>query len=137
MGLLEIRFNAENAFIGDITQESYDIVNTGVDADKRAVLHRTFLASPLIRKSEGYQEIKFSGALQVGENRSIAGMAIDAFAHHVVLDSLRTCVLVDLQGNNPLSYVLYVLYKLSDVVTLGFVSNDCLEIILFDPQALT
>lgn len=74
------------------------------DIDKRAVLYRTFLASPLVRKSDGYKEIKFSGALQVGENRSIPGMAVDAFAHHVVVDSLRTCVLVDLQGSCVMIY---------------------------------
>ena len=67
-------------------------------ADERAVLFRTFLASPLIKKSSGYNEKKFSGALQIGHNSTVIGRAVDAFAHHVLLDSLRTCILVDLQG---------------------------------------
>ena len=70
--------------------------------DTRALIYTTFLATPLVDKADGYTERKFSGSLQVGQNKDVIGRAIDAFAHHVLDDSQGTCILVDLQGERVL-----------------------------------
>lgn len=79
------------------------------DQDPRdcALLFDTFLAVPLVSVADGYTEHKFSGGLQVGHNdHSLIGRVVDAFAHHVLLDSERTCVFADLQGT--LSFCLFL-----------------------------
>ncbi|KAI0719351.1 hypothetical protein C8T65DRAFT_736687 [Cerioporus squamosus] len=113
----DIRFNAEGAFIGEIDPDALPPPPMDLNEpspDTRALLYTTFLATPLVDKLEGYVERKFSGSLQVGQNKDVIGRAIDAFAHHVLDDSQNTCILVDLQG---------------------FVKGD--SVILFDPQAHT
>ncbi|RDX41372.1 hypothetical protein OH76DRAFT_1333379, partial [Lentinus brumalis] len=97
----DIRFNAEGAFVGEVDPDFLPDSPLEQGAHARALLYPTFkfLATPLVDKSHGYTERKFSGSLQVGLNKDALGRAIDAFAHHVLDDSSRTCVLVDLQGD--------------------------------------
>ncbi|OSD05402.1 hypothetical protein PYCCODRAFT_1475446 [Trametes coccinea BRFM310] len=117
--LPSIRFNYAGAFLGQVANKSalppLSGSNNPEEVQKRPLLYYSFLATPLIPKSDGYVEKKFSGSLEVGQNNdSQIGRALDAFAHHVLVDSDETCVLVDLQG---------------------FVKQD--EVILVDPQAHT
>ncbi|KAL1938194.1 hypothetical protein VTO73DRAFT_11838 [Trametes versicolor] len=113
--IARMRFNFEGAFIGQLVDS--DLVGPipfGLEQDNRTLLHDTFLATRLISKEDGYKETKFSGADKAGQNSTVLGRAIDAFAHHSLVDSNETCVLVDLQG---------------------FVKGK--EVIMFDPQAHT
>ena len=59
---------------------------------------RSFLAAPFIATTGLYTERKFSGGDEAGNNIDDVGRAIDAFAHHVLVDSMGAMVLSDLQG---------------------------------------
>ncbi|KAH9884128.1 hypothetical protein C8Q73DRAFT_796360 [Cubamyces lactineus] len=110
-----IRFNHDGAFLGRlVNQWDLGFVPSPNEVDERLLIYDTFLATRLIRKADGYVEMKFSGAHETGKNTTPIGRVVDAFAHHVLVDSNYTCVLVDLQG---------------------FVRGK--EVILFDPQAHT
>ncbi|KAL7278868.1 hypothetical protein ACG7TL_006699 [Trametes sanguinea] len=115
--IIRLRFNHEGAFMGQLANSwelAMDFADDNNNEDNRALIHDTFLATRLIPKADGYTEVKFSGAHETGRNTTAVGRAIDTFAHHVLVDSNYTCVLVDLQG---------------------FVKGK--EVILFDPQAHT
>ncbi|TFK78178.1 hypothetical protein K466DRAFT_507683 [Polyporus arcularius HHB13444] len=132
-----LAYNVEipGAFIG---QTDYDAIPpppmdlNEASPDPRALLYTTFLATPLIDKSEGYEERKFSGSLQVGQNKDVIGRAIDAFAHHVLDDSQNTCILVDLQGMFllPFATVLYssILKRIQSWGKTGFWDNGAAAI---------
>ncbi|THH17036.1 hypothetical protein EUX98_g9204 [Antrodiella citrinella] len=116
--LPKIRFNSMDAFIGTITASDASGVSHDLTPDTPPLLWKTFLAVPYIDQAQGYESHrKFSGAFEVGNNTtSLLGNVVDAFAHHVLVDSMRTCVLVDLQG---------------------FVHGARNEVVLIDPQAHT
>jgi len=61
-------------------------------------MYRTFLAAPYIAKADGFVKHKWSGTNQAGDNTDPVGVVINAFAHHSLIDSNYTAVLVDLQG---------------------------------------
>jgi hypothetical protein len=72
---------------------------TKEEADNRSLIYGTFLATPLLPFGKpGFIEDKWSGTNQTGDNETAISRALAAFAHHSVVDSNRTCVLVDLQG---------------------------------------
>lgn len=91
-----MRWNVNNAFVGKL---DVPILPSVTDEDNRSLLFTTFLATPLLPSGPSFKEQKFSGNTEVGRNSGTIGQAVDAFAHHVVVDSQKTCVFADLQGN--------------------------------------
>ncbi|KIK73680.1 hypothetical protein PAXRUDRAFT_177766, partial [Paxillus rubicundulus Ve08.2h10] len=91
-----MRWNFDGAFIGKLEAPVPPPPSEGVD--DRTFLWPVFLATPLLPSGSMYEEVKFSGNLDVGNNHDVLGRAVDAFAHHVVCDSDRTILLSDLQG---------------------------------------
>ncbi|KAF8531696.1 kinase-like domain-containing protein [Gautieria morchelliformis] len=107
-GLPRMRVNASGAFLGVINAEK--ILPCPVTGpDNRTLTHTLFLSTPLLLGDFR----KYSGSLQTGQSGETGfGAAVDTFAHHVVVDSMNSVFLCDLQG---------------------FITNN--EFILFDPQA--
>jgi len=70
----------------------------------------TFLAAPLLQTTGVYTEQKFSGSDEAGNNVDTIGHAIDAYAHHILVNTYGTFLLTDLQGvitsSYPLAYAL-------------------------------
>ncbi|KAF8531545.1 kinase-like domain-containing protein [Gautieria morchelliformis] len=95
--LPSLQFNSKGAFLG--------VVETGkisprpeVGPDHHTLSNYTFLATPLL-PGDHRNLHKYSGSLVVGHNGNTGiGAAIDAFAHHVVVDSSRSVLVCDLQG---------------------------------------
>ena len=92
----EIRFNAEGAFVGTLVSDLPPHPKN--EADRRSLILADFLAAPLLAKDPGYSEVKFSGTREPGNNKDVLGGVVDAFAHHVIVDSHHTIMLCDLQG---------------------------------------
>ena len=67
--------------------------------DDQTLIFKTFLAVPLLSTSGLYTERKFSGSDEAGDSVDETGRAIDAFAHHVLVDSHGSFLLADLQGS--------------------------------------
>jgi hypothetical protein len=91
-----LHFNAANTFVGTVTTD----VGAPTDDtdDNRTLLYQTFLAAPYIPHGDGYTEEKWSGTYEAGNNDTPLGRVMDAFAHHSLIDSNNTAVIVDLQG---------------------------------------
>ena len=83
-------------FIGSIVGQLDPLPPEG-SQDTRSLLYPTILGAPLIDLQKSIYR-KFSGNEGVGRNEDKLGMAIDAFAHAVVVCSRRNVLLVDLQG---------------------------------------
>jgi myosin-heavy-chain kinase len=98
MSLPNLEFNAGGAFVGTVAND-IDLPVSAGDFDDRSLIYRTFLAAPLLPFGKpGYKEDKWSGTNQTGDNQTATGCVLAAFAHHSVVDSNKTCLLVDLQG---------------------------------------
>ena len=97
-----LRFNAANAFIGTVTTDVGAPTN-----DNQTLLYQTFLAAPYIPCGDGYTEEKWSGTHEAGNNDTPLGQVMDAFAHHSLIDSNYTAVIVDLQGNDSRNNISY------------------------------
>ena len=97
-----LHFNAANAFIGTVTTDVGAPTN-----DNRTLLYQTFLAAPYIPCGDSYTEEKWSGTHEAGNNDTPLGQVMDAFAHHSLIDSNYTAVIVDLQGNNSRNDISY------------------------------
>ncbi|KAF8508636.1 kinase-like domain-containing protein [Gautieria morchelliformis] len=92
--LPRMQFNAKGAFLGMVDQDRIKPrPHTGVD--NRSLQHPTFLAAPLLQG----EFRKYSGSERTGRNGETGyGAAVDAFAHHTVIDSNKQVLLCDLQG---------------------------------------
>ena len=94
-----LTFNANGAFVGTLTKTVDPPPSADGEIDDRSLTHSTFFADPLLPFGKpGYIEEKWSGTNQMGDNGTKISRIIAAFAHHSVVDSNKTCVLVDLQG---------------------------------------
>jgi hypothetical protein len=93
----DIRWNALGAFVGTVTDTFLD--------DTTSLVFETFLAAPLLDMSNLYSIRKFSGSTTAGRSIDIVGSAIDAYAHHVLVDSDGLLVLTDLQGMSRKCYI--------------------------------
>jgi len=93
-----MRWNTEGAFVGRLTEPLPPRDNP--DEDNRSLIFTTFLAAPILPSGPSYKEIKFSGNTEVGQNSGTIGHALDTFAHHVVVDSQKSVLFVDLQGSS-------------------------------------
>ncbi|THH28071.1 hypothetical protein EUX98_g6111 [Antrodiella citrinella] len=94
--LPDMSFNHAGAFIGTTVNED----QVSQDLNAKALMYTSFLATPLIDTQDDFGPlIKFSGSVGPGSNtHSAVGIAVDAFAHHVLVDSEGACIFVDLQG---------------------------------------
>jgi Alpha-kinase family len=86
----------------DITEETYP------KGDTRCLIWTTFLASPLVSKDTIKVERKFCGNQDIPDNTDTLGRIIDAFQHHVVVDSQKDILLCDLQGTKYSVYICHV-----------------------------
>ena len=69
--------------------------------------NQTFLAAPYIPCGDSYTEEKWSRTHKAGNNDTPLGQVMDAFAHHSLIDSNYTAVIVDLQGHNSRNNISY------------------------------
>ncbi|KAG5731822.1 hypothetical protein E4T56_gene13879, partial [Termitomyces sp. T112] len=76
-------------------------------------MFESFLAAPLLDTSTLYTERKFSGSDTAGHSVDVVGVALDAYAHHTLIDTDGDMLLTDLQG----------------------IIGPDQSVILFDPQA--
>ncbi|KAG1853656.1 hypothetical protein F4604DRAFT_1507375, partial [Suillus subluteus] len=60
--------------------------------------HYYFLATPLLPSGALYREVKFSGNEQPGNNEDLIGRVVDAYSHHVLVDSEFEILISDIQG---------------------------------------
>ncbi|EED78306.1 predicted protein [Postia placenta Mad-698-R] len=100
-GLPELEWNSAGTFVGQVTSELPPPPASIADKDTRSLLYNMFLAAPLLETRDiepGYKEVKYSGTDCASQNTDILGVAVDAFAHHTLVDSQGTLVFVDLQG---------------------------------------
>ena len=95
---LDIRWNFEGAFLGTVEATEIAPAPKEGEKDNRLLIFTTFLAAPFIATTGLYTERKFSGGDEADNNIDDVGRAIDAFAHHVLVDSMGAMVLSDLQG---------------------------------------
>ncbi|KAJ3871312.1 kinase-like domain-containing protein, partial [Lentinula edodes] len=100
----DLKYNAENAFIGTIDSSlaarPLPIDDMAVESNEESsLLFDTFLVVPLLQTKGVFTERKFSGNTQTGDNTDYIGEVVDAFAHHVLEETSRTFMLADIQGN--------------------------------------
>ena len=96
--MLDIRWNFDGAFLGTVNCSDISPTPKDGEKDNRPLIFATFLATLLLSTSGLYTECKFSGCDEAGDNTDDIGRAVDAFAHHVLVDSMGSIVLTDLQG---------------------------------------
>ncbi|KAF8488989.1 hypothetical protein JB92DRAFT_3100950 [Gautieria morchelliformis] len=107
----EMKWNANGAFLGTLVDKLPD--PPAEQRSNQSLIWNVSLAVPLLEP--GATEHKFSGNGDTGKNSDYLGIWIDAFAHHMVVDSMGEYVFVDIQG---------------------FVYSEN-RVVLFDPQAHT
>ena len=128
-----MRWNFNGAFIG-VLETALPAAPAAEDNDNRSLVFSTFLATPLLPSGPSYTEEKFSGNTEVGNNSGSIGQAIDAYAHHVVVDSLGSILFADLQGmhvRTAITVVMDIKMVLAGIIGPGN------TVVLFDPQAHT
>jgi hypothetical protein len=94
---MDLQFNTTGAFLGMAVDKVANHPKES-EPDPRTILYETILAAPYISILDGFSERKWLGTNQAGDNKNCFGAVIDAFAHHTLIDSNSTAVLVDLQG---------------------------------------
>ena len=89
-----MHYNALGSFVGLVN--SQDIKpRPNIAKDTRSLWHHVFFAAPLLAGTF----VKYSGSKTAGHNGDVGfGAAIDAFAHHVVVETGGNALLCDLQG---------------------------------------
>ncbi|KAK7690806.1 hypothetical protein QCA50_005906 [Cerrena zonata] len=95
-----IRWNVENAFIGELIDpiEPDPLLSGTSEEDNRTVLHDTFLAVPLLNRGSLYTEVKWCGSLDITNHQDTLGQTIEAYIHHALVDSDHEWLLADIQG---------------------------------------
>ncbi|KAG1856229.1 kinase-like domain-containing protein, partial [Suillus tomentosus] len=92
-----MKWNVAGAFIGKLTDLLPPAPTDGTD-DNRSLLYDVFLATPLLPSGALYREVKFSGNEQPGNNEDMIGRVVDAYSHHVLVDSDFETLISDIQG---------------------------------------
>ncbi|KAG2144453.1 uncharacterized protein EDB93DRAFT_1251689 [Suillus bovinus] len=110
--LPRMKWNISTAFIGKLTEKLPDAPGKD-EPDSRSLIFSVFMVLPLLPSGALCREVKFSGSKEVGLNPDSLGCAVDAYAHHIAVDSMYEVVISDIQG---------------------IITPDC-TIILFDPQS--
>jgi hypothetical protein len=91
----EIRWNFTGSFIGCASGIA-PAPEPGI-IDNRSLVFDHFLATPLLDINPN-NERKFSGNEDVAHNTDPLGRIVDAYIHHVLVDSLGDMLLADVQG---------------------------------------
>jgi hypothetical protein len=91
-----MRWNISGAFIEKLIGKLADTPKNGKDL--RSLIFSVFMVLPLLPTGALCKEIKFSGSEEVGANVDSLGSAVDAYAHHVVVDLKHKIVISDIQG---------------------------------------
>lgn len=127
-----MRWNVDGAFVG-VLETALPPPPANQDDDNRSLVYSTFLATPLLSSGPSYKEEKFSGNMEVGNNSGSIGNAVDAYAHHIVVDSLGTVLFVDLQGMHAFTMMISLILcpRLTGIIGPGS------SVVFFDPQAHT
>lgn len=94
-----MKWNITGAFIGKLTQKLADAPNNG-EEDSRSLVFTCFMMLPLLPIGALCSEIKFSGNAEVGVNNDSLRSAVDAYAHHVAVDSMYEMIISDIQGES-------------------------------------
>ncbi|KAF5372449.1 hypothetical protein D9757_007775 [Collybiopsis confluens] len=102
--LPDLSYNADGAFIGitkvHVPAGPLPVEDNSSQEDTRSLLYDTFLVVPLLPSGAFYQERKFSGNAEPGQNeQDFIGCVVDTFAHHVVDESNGDYMLADIQGH--------------------------------------
>jgi hypothetical protein len=92
-----MKWNAEGAFIGTLVDPLPCGPTDGTN-DNRNLVYDVFLATPLLSTGSLYREVKFSGNEQPGNNEDMIGRVVDAYSHHVLVDSCFETLISDIQG---------------------------------------
>ncbi|KAG1781368.1 kinase-like domain-containing protein, partial [Suillus placidus] len=92
-----MKWNAEGAFIGTLVDPLPRGPTDGTN-DNRNLIYDVFLATPLLSTGSLYREVKFSGNEQPGNNEDMIGCVVDAYSHHVLVDSCFKTLISDIQG---------------------------------------
>ena len=103
---IAIRWNSHGAFLGSVNVADIGECPSEGKEDTRSLIFSDFLATPLLSTGGLYKERKFSGSDQAGDSIDDIGRAIDAFAHHVLVDTKGAFLLTDLQGLFLFSYLI-------------------------------
>ncbi|KAG1787292.1 uncharacterized protein HD556DRAFT_1247039, partial [Suillus plorans] len=96
--LPKMKWNITGAFIGKLTQKLADAPNNG-EEDLHSLVFSCFMVLQLLPTGALCNEIKFSGNAEVGVNNDSLRSAIDAYAHHVAVDSMYEMIISDIQGD--------------------------------------
>ncbi|KAG2071080.1 hypothetical protein BDR04DRAFT_1016937, partial [Suillus decipiens] len=92
----EMRWNISEAFIWKLTGKLADAPKNGEDSC--SLVFSVFMVLPLLLTGALCKEIKFSESEEVGVNEDSLGGAVDAYAHHVIIDSEHEIVISYIQG---------------------------------------
>ncbi|KAG2030971.1 hypothetical protein BDR03DRAFT_877123, partial [Suillus americanus] len=92
-----MKWNVEGAFIGTLVDPLPPRPTDGMN-NNRNLLYNVFLATPLLSTSSLYHEVKFSGNEQPGNNEDMIRCVVDAYSHHVLIDSCFETLISDIQG---------------------------------------
>ncbi|KAG2347555.1 hypothetical protein BDR05DRAFT_876600, partial [Suillus weaverae] len=95
--LPKMRWNISGAFIGKLIGKLADAPKNG-EEDSHSLVFSVFMMLPLLPTGALCQEIKFSGSKEVGVNHNSLGSAVDAYAHHIIVDLMYEIVISDIQG---------------------------------------
>lgn len=151
---LELRFNSDNAFLGQIslpepiTVRKVDVQHPQGYPDGRtyALLETGgwFLATSLLPYGPTKpQVIKFTGAdgdgespRDASEHDKLAEEVVQAFAHFVYIYSKQSRLLVDLQGKHARIYFLSLRLVLNLVCLGVWAADGAKTVTLIDPQLL-
>lgn len=126
--LLGLCWNVFGAFLGSVTSKLQPPPQAN-EKDTRSLIFKDFLAAPLLSTKGLYTEKKFSGCNEAGDNNDLVGHVVDAYAHHILINSSGTFLMTDLQGMLFFFHYSFLLI----FYILGVVGPDK-EIILYDPQ---
>ncbi|KAG1732368.1 hypothetical protein EDB19DRAFT_2005128 [Suillus lakei] len=128
--LPRMKWNISTAFIGKLTEKLADA--PGKDGpDSWSLVFSVFMVLPLLPSGALCKEIKFSGSAEVGLNPDSLGCAVDAYAHHVAVDSMYEVVISDIQDEFMMMCREVVLKS-----SIGIITPDQ-TIVFFDPQSHT
>ncbi|KAG1880233.1 hypothetical protein C8R48DRAFT_588610 [Suillus tomentosus] len=95
--LPRMKWNISTAFIGKLTEKLPDAPGKD-EPDSRSLVFSVFMVLPLLPSGALCREVKFSGSEEVGLNPDSLGCAVDAYAHHIAVDSMYKVVISDIQG---------------------------------------
>jgi hypothetical protein len=89
--------NILTAFIGKLAEKLPDAPGKD-EPNSHSLVFSVFMVLPLLPSGALCREVKFSGSEEVGLNLDSLRCAVDAYAHHIAVDSMYKVVISDIQG---------------------------------------